>query len=123
MTGPETPDAPAEEPRAPSPLQDDPGDETEPERVPPQETPAAAAESAPPQAGPFHVAGLSFQRNEEAGVVIRRHSSPDPNVTPVLLAILDRDTWCSVVAAVSRFGDSADSFQWAGAVHDGTITE
>ncbi len=111
---PSTPDAVA-------PIRDaDPGNEG---AVPPEETPTPAAEAAAPLPGPFAVSGLQFHRIEGGSVAIRRHSSLDPNVTPILLAILDRDTWCSVVAAVSVTGDTALSFQWARAVHDGRVSE
>ena len=127
MTGPEAPEA--EQPLTPeaaeSPSAETPAAEVAPSAEPAaaEATPAPPVETPPPLPGPFLVAGLGFQRQEDGGVAIKRYASANPDVAPILVAILDPDSWCSVVAAVSASGDTGVAFQLARGLHAGRISE
>ena len=63
----------------------------------------------------FHAKdGWHFQRTPDGGVTI--HLTPkDMTLEEVTL---DADTWCSVVAAVTRAGETAETFRRAKFLHE-----
>ena len=111
---------------APTPIRDaDPGDQTEfagkapdgdqaepPSAEDPQPEPREA--NLPVEPGPFHVAGAEFKRLEDGTVTITRVEGGVAHAIK-----LDPDSWCSAVAAVSVYGDTAESFECARGLHNG----
>jgi hypothetical protein len=75
----------------------------------------------------FHTKeNLYFERHDDEGSVRIVKYAPgatpemieDGRVSPAVDLVLDSATWKSVVASVSRNGDSSSTFDQIGAVHD-----
>jgi hypothetical protein len=65
----------------------------------------------------FHARdGWYFRREDDGSVHIAAPDSLGPGASQVVT--LDADTWASVVASVSRNGETADSFAAAARFHD-----
>ena len=61
----------------------------------------------------FHAGdGWFFKRLGEGRVEIRHDSGS---------IIFDKDTWASIVASVSSYGENGDTFEHASALHNGLV--
>jgi hypothetical protein len=62
-----------------------------------------------------------FRREDDGSVRVMAPDSTGPGAHQVVT--LDADTWASVVASVSRDGETTETFHAARRFHDGTSTQ
>lgn len=65
----------------------------------------------------FHVAGGLYFYRDAQGVHVLKRIDARPDAPIVFEAIIDPDSWASVVASVSAHGESSLSFAVARALH------
>jgi len=81
-------------------------------------------------AGRFHYKdGWYFSRLEDGSVLIEKESEQKTwkagRMSPLITAriVIDPDGWASIVASVSAFGDTAETFKHASELHSGLHTQ
>lgn len=63
--------------------------------------------------------GLQFERTGDGGVRVSYPSDLSYRVFDDPTVMLDADTWCSIVAAMSLGGETGETFRRARALHRG----
>ena len=74
----------------------------------------------------FHAKdGLHFERRIEMNGAVRifKHENAKPGSRIVMDLVVDADTWCSIVAAMSPAGENGDTFRMAEDLHKYSLTD
>ena len=71
----------------------------------------------------WYKSGFKIYRNEEGNVVLQRLGSNDVDGPVLSTIVFDTSEWCSLVATVSKLGETAQTWREATDLHEGKIVD